>query len=248
MPSHPRLPWLEDGDTFPDVERAWSTRTEAPGLLAAGGSLSVTNLLVAYSNGIFPWYSEGQPTLWWTPDPRMVLEVSQFRLHRSLKRTIKEFESQTDHQIRFDSAFDQVINNCAQTSRRGQSGTWILPEMVDAYRELHLRGYAHSVETWINGQLVGGLYCVAIGQAVFGESMFSLQSNASKLALSALVSFCLENGVHSIDCQQNTAHLASLGAREVPRSLFVAHVREAIQRPTLQWEFDTLYWQHILDT
>ena len=245
---HPRLPWLEDGDAFPAVEQAWAAHTEAPGLLAAGGGLSVANLITAYSNGIFPWYSEGQPTLWWSPDPRMVLQVSQFRLHRSLRRTIKAFQSEAGCQIRFDSAFDQVINNCAQTSRRGQSGTWILPEMVDAYLALHLHGYAHSVETWIDGKLVGGLYCVAIGQAVFGESMFSHQSNASKLALSALVSFCLRKGVHSIDCQQNTGHLASLGAREIPRSQFVACVREAMQRPPLQWEFDTLYWQHILDT
>jgi leucyl/phenylalanyl-tRNA--protein transferase len=244
---HPRLPWLEAGDAFPAVERAWSANTEAPGLLAAGGQLSVPNLLAAYSNGIFPWYSEGQPTLWWSPDPRMVLQTSQFRLHRSLRRTIKQFRINTGCEIRFDSAFNQVISNCASTSRRGQNGTWILPEMVGAYQTLHVHGYAHSVETWIDGQLAGGLYCVAIGQAVFGESMFAHRNDASKLALAALVGFCLQNRVQSIDCQQNTGHLASLGAAEIPRSRFVTQVQEAIRRPALHWEFDPLYWQHILD-
>ncbi|WP_342617277.1 leucyl/phenylalanyl-tRNA--protein transferase [Rhodoferax sp. GW822-FHT02A01] len=248
MPLHPRLPWLEESDAFPVVERAWSANTEAPGLLAAGGQLSVPNLLAAYSNGIFPWYSEGQPTLWWSPDPRMVLQTGQFRLHRSLKRTIKKFQASTGCEIRFDSAFNQVISNCALASRRGQNGTWILPEMVDAYQTLHMHGYAHSVETWIEGQLAGGLYCVAIGQAVFGESMFAHRNDASKMALAALVGFCLQNGVESIDCQQNTGHLASLGAAEIPRSQFVAKVQEATRHPALEWKFDALYWQHILDT
>lgn len=247
MAQHPRLPWLEDTDEFPPVENAWGAGTEAPGLLAAGARLSVPHLLSAYSHGIFPWYSEGQPTLWWSPDPRMVLQTKQFKLHRSLKKTVKQFCADARCQIRIDSAFDQVINNCARTSRLGQSGTWILPEMVDAYKALHADGYAHSVETWIDNQLVGGLYCVALSHAVFGESMFAHKSNASKLALAALISFCLEKGVQAIDCQQNTRHLASLGAHEMHRSEFVAHVRKAIQLPALTWDFDPLYWKHILD-
>jgi leucyl/phenylalanyl-tRNA---protein transferase len=248
MSIEPQLIWLEAGEAFPDVSSAWPTSSDAPGLLAAGGILSTDSLLSAYSNGIFPWYSPGQPTLWWSPDPRMVLKVEQFKLHRSLKRVIKTFLLDTECQIRFDTAFDQVIENCAQASRRGQRGTWILPEMVATYQALHRDGYAHSVETWIKGQLVGGLYCVAIGRAVFGESMFSYRTDASKLALAALVGFCKEVGVHMIDCQQNTQHLASLGAAEMTRAKFVEHVHEAIAQAPVAWQFAPLYWKHILET
>jgi len=242
----PILTWLEPGDPFPDVSSAWRAGSDAPGLLAAGGDLSVNTLQNAYSNGIFPWFSEGQPNLWWSPDPRMVLEVANFRLHRSLRKTLTRFTSAAHCEIRFDTAFTNVISNCAEVSRNGQPGTWILPPMVEAYTRLHVAGLAHSVETWIDGKLVGGLYCVALGKAVFGESMFTRMPDGSKIALAALVGFCRHQGVELIDCQQNTAHLASLGASEVPRSQFLSRIHEAQSAPKLDWRFTPLYWNHIL--
>jgi leucyl/phenylalanyl-tRNA--protein transferase len=248
MSLQPTLPWLEPGDRFPDVARAWPAESEAPGLLAAGGSLDVDSLVGAYSRGIFPWYSGGQPILWWSTDPRMVLQVSQFKLHRSLRKTIQRFQADPRCEIRFDCAFDAVIGHCAGVARNGQGGTWIVPEMQAAYRALHRAGFAHSVETWIDGELVGGLYCVCIGQAVFGESMFARRTDASKLALAALLGFCRAQGVALIDCQQNTRHLASLGAFEIPRAQFVTQVRSAIALGPMAWQFEPLYWHHILDT
>jgi leucyl/phenylalanyl-tRNA--protein transferase len=244
---HP-LAWLEPGDPFPDIANSWPAGSDAAGLLAAGGCLDVASLVSAYSHGIFPWYSQGQPILWWSTDPRMVLEVSRFKLHRSLRKTIQHFRVSTHCEIRFDSSFSSVIKNCARTKRIGQGGTWIVPEMIDAYRALHLAGYAHSVETWIDGELAGGLYCVNIGKAVFGESMFAHRTDASKLALAALVCYCRAHGVEIIDCQQNTPHLASLGAAEMPRTQFASHLKEAIALESPVWHFDTLYWHHLLDT
>lgn len=247
MQQQPALAWLKPGETFPDVTQAWPIGSDAPGLLAAGGSLDVDSLLRAYSHGIFPWYSRGQPTLWWSTDPRMVLQLSQFKLHRSMKKTIQRFQDDTRCEIRIDSAFDAVIENCARTRRHGQSGTWILPEMVAAYQALHRAGHAHSVETWVEGELVGGLYCVAIGKAVFGESMFAHRTDASKLALAALVGFCRAQGVQLIDCQQNTPHLASMGAGEISRAGFVGGLQKAIALQPLVWRFDALYWRNIIE-
>ena len=240
------LPWLKPGMAFPDATSAWPAGTQAPGLLAAGGALDIASLHTAYQHGIFPWFSEGQPILWWCPDPRMVLDVAHFRLHRSLRKTLQKFCASNNHTVRFDSAFRQVIDACALSARRGAPGTWILPEMRAAYQKLHHAGYAHSVETWIDGELVGGLYCVAIGHAVFGESMFTHRPDASKIALAALVAFCREHHVPSIDCQQNTAHLASLGAKEIPRSTFLHHIAKTTQANALHWHFDHLYWNHLL--
>ncbi len=242
----PSLPWLEPGEPFPAAESAWTSASEAPGLLAAGADLEVATLERAYGKGIFPWFSDGQPILWWSPDPRMVLQTANFRLHRSLRQALVRFRDDARCEIRFDSAFPQVIQACASTPRRGQPGTWILPDMVQAYTELHRAGTAHSVETWIDGKLVGGLYCVALGRAVFGESMFAHKPDASKIALAALVAFCRQNGVTAIDCQQNTAHLASLGATEVPRKAFLAHIQRAQGDLPLDWHFTPLYWNHIL--
>lgn len=242
----PTLPWLEPGDAFPDTCAAWGPESEAPGLLAVGGDLTVNSLLSAYANGVFPWFSEGQPHLWWSPDPRMVLQVANFRLHRSLRKTLTRFMDATHCEVRFDSAFNEVISSCAQMSRRGQPGTWILPPMVEAYTRLHIAGHAHSVETWVDGNLVGGLYCVALGKSVFGESMFTRIPDASKIALAALVAFCRQQGVELIDCQQNTAHLASLGAAEIPRSRFLSHIQQAQSEAELEWRFTPLYWKHIL--
>lgn len=237
------LPWLEPGAPFPHVTTAWGLQSEAPGLLAAGNALTPGVLQAAYSQAIFPWFSAGQPVLWWSPDPRMVLQIRDFKLHRSLRKTLRRFVADSTCEIRVDSAFRQVITHCAQTSRRGQGGTWIVPEMVEAYCALHTHGTAHSVETWRNGQLVGGLYCVALGKAVFGESMFALQTDASKIALAALVALCRSQGVAMVDCQQNTAHLGSLGAAEMPRSAFIEHVQQATHQAPLRWHFSPLYWQ-----
>ncbi|SFE32777.1 leucyl/phenylalanyl-tRNA--protein transferase [Paracidovorax wautersii] len=242
----PTLPWLEPEDPFPAAASAWDHRSPAPGLLAAGGLLDVPHLSAAYQQGIFPWYSAGQPTLWWSPDPRMVLHVAEFRLHRSLRKTLQRFRTTPVHEVCVDRDFSAVIHACALTPRDGQSGTWILPEMVRAYEALHEAGHAHSVETWMDGRLAGGLYCVAFGRAVFGESMFAHATDASKIALSALVALCRAQGAERIDCQQNTRHLASLGAREIPRSAFIDHVGRARQEPPMQWAFQPLYWSELL--
>ncbi|HEY8361067.1 MAG TPA: leucyl/phenylalanyl-tRNA--protein transferase [Ramlibacter sp.] len=240
------LPWLKPGDPFPDPSRAWDDRQPAPGLLAAGGSLDVDTLRRAYAGGIFPWFSEGQPILWWSTDPRMVLRTDAFRLHRSLRKTLARFILDPACEIRFDSAFDAVIAACATSDRPGQSGTWIVPQMVRAYSGFHRAGFAHSVETWIGGELVAGLYCVTIGGAVFGESMFTRVPDGSKIALAALVAWCRHAGVAMIDCQQNTRHLASLGAAEIPRRQFVEQVARAAARDPVRWEFDPVYWNSLL--
>jgi leucyl/phenylalanyl-tRNA---protein transferase len=241
-----KLPWLEPGDPFPDADQAWDDRQAAPGLLAAGGALDVGSLHRAYSGGIFPWFSEGQPILWWSTDPRMVLFTDEFRLHRSLRKTIAKFALNDQCELRIDSAFAQVIRACAASPREGQAGTWIVPEMVRAYEAFHAAGFAHSVETWIDGELAGGLYCVSIGRAVFGESMFTHSPDASKIALAGLVAFCRHHSIGVIDCQQNTQHLASLGAREIARAEFVAKVAQQRERTPPPWRFDPVYWSDLL--
>ena len=243
---HPTLPWLESGDPFPSVDLTWGRHSDAPGLLCAGGDLSVDTLRRAYGAGIFPWFSQGQPVLWWSPAPRMVLDVADFKLHPSLKKRIRQFARSSTAEIRVDSAFDAVIQACAASDRPGQSGTWIVPPMVQAYIRLHQAGLAHSVETWVDGELVGGLYFVALGRAVFGESMFHRVTDASKIALAALVAMCRSLGVQHIDCQQNTPHLASMGAAEVPRSVFVDRVALAQSMPSPVWRFSPVYWTGLL--
>ena len=240
------LPWLEPGEPFPDVAQAWGAAAPAPGLLAAGGALDVPTLRQAYTHGIFPWFSAGQPILWWSPDPRMVLQTAQFRLHRSLRKTLQSLLLQGRLEVRMDTAFTSVIGACAEAPRRGQDGTWILPEMVAAYTALHQAGFAHSVETWIDGELVGGLYCVAVGRAVFGESMFARRTDASKIALAALVAFCRQHGIPQVDCQQNTGHLATLGAAEMPRQAFLEVVQAQQTAPAPCWTFEPLYWKQVL--
>lgn len=242
----PVLPWLAPDQDFPPISQAWNSESPAPGLLAAGGTLNAATLRKAYSQGIFPWFSEGQPILWWSPDPRMVLIPTEFRLHPSLKKTLQKFRKTDGCEIRIDTAFQQVIEACSQCPRIGQSGTWIVPDVVNAYIELHRAGMAHSFETWIDGELVGGLYCVALGTSVFGESMFSHATDASKIALAALVCFCLQQGIQQIDCQQNTVHLASLGAREVPRDQFGKQVIKGLTQPAPIWQFDPHAWQGLL--
>ena len=240
------LPWLQPGEPFPDVSLAWDAAQPAPGLLAAGGALDVDSLHRAYSGGIFPWFSEGQPILWWSTDPRMVLPPDEFRLHRSLRKTLAKFIADPRCELRVDTAFDTVIRACAATPRAGQAGTWIVPDMVRAYQAFHRAGCAHSVETWIDGELAGGLYCVGIGRAVFGESMFTLAPDASKIALAGLVAFCLRHGIGLVDCQQNTRHLASLGAREIARSHFVEHVAREARKQAPHWRFEPVYWHALM--
>ena len=240
------LPWLDAGEQFPPVSRAWGPGDPAPGLLAAGSTLDVATLVQAYNRGIFPWFSEGQPTLWWSPDPRMVLHTQQFKLHRSLRKTLQHFLDNSTCEIRFDTAFAAVINACASKPRDGQPGTWILPEMIAAYCALHDAGHAHSIETWVDGELVGGLYCVNLGGMVFGESMFAHATDASKIALCALVAFCRAHGINVVDCQQNTGHLASLGAQEISRDEFTLHVAQTITKSAPTWQFDPVYWTQLL--
>ncbi len=244
------ITWLvEDDDLFPDTAAALPADSEAPGLLAAGGSLTPSRLHEAYSHGIFPWFSDGQPVLWWSPDPRMVLQTRDFKLSRSLRKTIARFIRTPGCEIRIDSAFGDVIAACAGSPRNGQLGTWIVDPMIQAYRRWHQLGTVHSVETWIDGELAGGLYGVNLGRMFFGESMFSRRSDASKIALAALVCFCRDNRIDAIDCQQNTGHLASLGAAEWPRSHFEQHLRAtvALQAPA-DWTYHSAMWRHLLQT
>jgi leucyl/phenylalanyl-tRNA--protein transferase len=221
------ITWLSGDTPFPPVEHAL---VEPNGLLAAGGDLSASRLLAAYRKGIFPWYSEGQPILWWSPDPRMVLNVDDFRVPRSLRKRVK----QNRFEIRSDTAFRAVVESCATTPRFGQYGTWITPSMIEAYDDLHARGYAHSVEAWRGGELVGGLYGLTLGSVFFGESMFSHESDASKVTLVALVNLLRAIGIEMIDCQQETTHLAKFGARPIPRVRFAARLGALINWPTAQ--------------
>lgn len=214
------IPWLGRDLAFPPVDTALA---EPNGLLAAGGDLSPKRLLEAYRRGIFPWFSEGDPILWWSPNPRMVLVPSELKVHRSLAKTLRN----KPHEVRFDTAFDEVIRACA-APREGEPGTWITAEMRAAYGRLHRLGYAHSVETWIDGKLAGGLYGVAIGRMFYGESMFSRARDASKIALARLARRLADAGFGLIDCQMRTDHLASLGAREIPRTRFSRLVGELV--------------------
>jgi leucyl/phenylalanyl-tRNA--protein transferase len=208
------IPFLQPSDPFPPLERALRRPN---GLLAAGRDLSVATLADAYRQGIFPWFSDGEPILWWSPDPRMVLFPAELHVPKSLARRMKK----DDYRVTADTAFDQVIRGCA-TPRDDHGGTWITRRMIHAYMRLHAAGFAHSVETWIGAELAGGLYGVAIGRAFFGESMFARRTDASKIALVCLVRQLQAWGFGVIDCQMQTAHLAGFGAREVPRREFSA--------------------------
>ena len=209
------IPWLPPEPVFPPLDTAL---VEPNGLLAAGGDLSPQRLVSAYTQGIFPWYSQGEPILWWSPDPRMVLFPDEMRITRSLAKTLRN----ADYEVRLDTAFAEVMAACAGAPRAGQAGTWIGAEMQAAYRRLHELGFAHSVETWVDGKLAGGLYGVAIGRAFYGESMFTRKRDASKIALAHLGMQLRRLGFGIIDCQMETAHLASLGARPIPRRDFRA--------------------------
>ena len=210
---------------FPPTEEA-----EGDGLLAVGGDLTKERLLAAYSKGIFPWYEAGQPILWWSPDPRLVLIPEELKISRSLRKALRKQQ----FEIRFDSAFQQVIKACADVRTQQGEGTWIIPEMQQAYTELHQDGFAHSVESWLDGELAGGLYGISLGQCFFGESMFSTRNDSSKVALVALVEFSKQVGIKMIDCQMTTSHLLSLGAREIKRKVFLQNLKIHLEEPTLK--------------
>ncbi len=238
--------WIDDHTPLPPTRLAMGADDEAPGLLAAGGRVTTARLEEAYRKGVFPWFSQGKPVLWWSPDPRMVLSVSDFHITRSLRKTLRRFVRTPGCQVRIDSAFRQVITACAGTPREGQDGTWILPPMVEAYMAWHEAGRVHSVETWIDGQLSGGLYGVGIGRMFFGESMFSHRTDASKIALAALVAFCRSVGITLIDCQQNTAHLASMGGHEIPRTQFEQHLSLTLGAGEVKdWSYHVDMWQQL---
>ena len=241
------ISWLYRAeDALPDTRLALPRGSEAPGLLAAGGELSPARLREAYSKGIFPWYSSGQPVLWWSPDPRMVMLTDAFRPSHSLRKTVRRFAADPRCELRVDSAFREVITACAHAPREGQDGTWIVPEMIAAYCDWHALGQVHSIETWVDGVLVGGLYGVSLGRMFFGESMFARRTDASKIAFAALVCICREHGVAMIDCQQHTSHLASMGARELPRAAFEARLSHSLAAPAIaDWTYDLSLWRHL---
>ena len=231
------IPWLQPGDppdAFPPVTQAL---TEPDGLLCAGGDLRPERILAAYRRGIFPWYSEGQPILWWSPDPRMVLYPAELKVSRSLRKVIR----QERFTVTLDTCFDTVMCQCGDSGTRAARGTWILPEMREAYGELHRLGHAHSVEVWLadparpgKPSLVGGLYGLLLGRVFFGESMFSQVTDASKVALHWLVRWAqAERGVELIDCQVASDHLFTLGARLIPRTQFIAQLERSVPRPGL---------------
>jgi leucyl/phenylalanyl-tRNA--protein transferase len=216
---------LIDDIIFPPPDHA-----EPDGLLAVGGDLKSERLLLAYRLGIFPWYSGEQPILWWSPDPRLILEPGEFHISRGLHQTLRKGL----FTVTFDQAFAQVIEACAKAPRKGQHGTWITPEMQKAYIRLHRLGFAHSVESWFEGELVGGIYGVSLGKCFFGESMFYRKSDASKVALASLVQQLKTWGFHMLDAQVTTRHLISLGAKEIPRKLFLKRLEKALRFPTLK--------------
>jgi leucyl/phenylalanyl-tRNA---protein transferase len=227
------LAWLERRDPFPPVERALKNPN---GLLAAGADLSVERLLEAYRRGIFPWYSSGQPPLWWSPDPRMVLYCDELKVSRSLAKSIRN----KGYRVRIDTAFPEVLRGCAEP-RKYEPATWLGADMRVAYARLHSEGYAHSFETWHDDELVGGLYGVALGRMFYGESMFSRATDASKVALVVLVTHLRERGFPLIDCQVHTPLLESLGAREIPRREFLRALAALVNypEPPIRWSATT---------
>jgi leucyl/phenylalanyl-tRNA--protein transferase len=232
-----QLTWLETDSPFPEVAQALA---EPAGLLAAGADLSIPRLRSAYTQGIFPWFSQDEPPLWWSPDPRMVLKCDALHLSHSLTKRLRQIAKAQqagnfDVVVKVDTAFAAVLRGCARPAQGGQPGTWITEEMQLAYQAWHLVGQVHSIETWINDELVGGLYGVSIGKMFFGESMFSHSTDASKIALAHLVWFLKRQQVAWIDCQMQTSHLASMGASAVPREQFLAHVQRYTAEPDIAW-------------
>jgi leucyl/phenylalanyl-tRNA--protein transferase len=221
--------------TFPNP-----SSTSDEGLLAYGGDLSIQRLLVAYQHGIFPWYTKGDPIFWWSPNPRLILYPENFRVHKSFARILRSGK----FEVKFDKAFEAVITQCATVTRKGQKSSWIVPEMKEAYMNLHHEGYAHSVEVYEKGELVGGLYGVSLGSAFFGESMFSLVSNASKVAFKALSDVLGRRGYDFIDCQMKTDHMVRLGAEEIARETFLKALALSQQKPSIIGSWQRFKWEY----
>jgi len=243
-----QITWLGPQDSFPNPLLEPDPDPSVPGLIAVSERIYPGQLSAAYQLGIFPWYSDNQPVLWWSPDPRMVLKPTEFKCSDSLKKSIRLFCQDANSHIRVDEDFATVIRACATSTRKDQDGTWITHEIMDAYTTLHEQGNAHSIGVMEQGQLIGGLYCVSFGAMVFGESMFSRRPGASKLALAALSAWCLQNPISMIDCQQETAHLRSMGAAPIPRQEFLEQLQISINQTKIEssWTFDKTILTHWL--
>jgi leucyl/phenylalanyl-tRNA--protein transferase len=240
--------WLGPQDSFPNPLLLADPDPSVPGLVAVSERLYPDQLLQAYQLGIFPWYSDEQPVLWWSPDPRMVLKPEHFKCSNSLRKNIRLFCQDSHSELLVDIDFGSVIQACATSARKDQDGTWITHEIMDAYTTIHEQGHAHSLALVEQGELIGGLYCVALGGMVFGESMFSRKPNASKMALAALSAWCMQNQVAMIDCQQETAHLRSLGAAPISRQAFLQQLQISLNQSNIEtpWKFDKNILTHWL--
>jgi len=241
------ISWLGANDAFPNPLYEFDPDPNVPGLIAVSERIYPGQLSTAYQLGIFPWYSDNQPVLWWSPDPRMVLKPTQFKCHPSFKKTIRHFLNDPSKQIVVDQDFGSVMRACATNVRKDQDGTWITHEIINAYTKLHEQQHAHSISVLDNGLLIGGLYCVNFGSIVFGESMFSRKPDSSKLALAALCAWCIENNIQMIDCQQETSHLKSLGASPMTRRDFLEKLQLLIKHTNIErsWNFNKeilKYW------
>lgn len=241
-----KIQWVDDDDELPSPRTLIDPDPRFPGLLALSDSLNPTRLLEAYRQGMFPWYSENEPVMWWCTHPRMVLETKSFKVSHSLHKTIQQVLEDENWSIQIDRSFIKTIRSCAAIPRHGQNGTWITEEIIQAYEQLHLQEYVHSVETYYRDELVGGLYCVNIGNMVYGESMFANKTDASKLALAALSAWCNSKGIRYIDCQQETKHLASLGAKPISREDFLDWIDPQTALPSPNWSFDKHVLKHWL--
>ena len=234
---------LRPGDCFPPPEQALPNDAPYPGLLAVGGRVDAKTLQAAYAQGVFPWFGADEPPLWWTPDPRMVLVPAELKVRRSLRQSARRHLREARLALRTDSDFRAVMQACA-APRRDTEQTWIVPAIVDAYCTLHTQGLAHSFELWRDDELVAGLYCVSLGGMVFGESMFTRVDDGSKLLLMALCGFCLRHGIGPIDCQQQTAHLANMGARAWPRDAFMRALEQSgLAQGPASWQYDWSQFQ-----
>ncbi|WP_353431573.1 leucyl/phenylalanyl-tRNA--protein transferase [Polynucleobacter sp. MWH-UH23A] len=243
-----QISWLGPHDSFPNPLLTPDPDQSVPGLVAVSERIYPNQLLKAYKLGIFPWYSDEQPVLWWSPDPRMVLKPNDFHCSESLKKSIRHFCQDAQSALLVDADFGAVIRACATSTRKDQDGTWITHEIMDAYASIHEQGYAHSIAIMENGAMIGGLYCVAIGTMVYGESMFSRKPNASKLALAALSAWCIQNHVAMIDCQQETSHLRSMGAKPIPLLDFLQELQASVNQSNIvkPWKFDKQILTHWL--
>jgi leucyl/phenylalanyl-tRNA--protein transferase len=234
------IPWIElHSPLFPSPRTFVQDNPELPqDLIALSDSMDEQLLLAAYRQGIFPWYSEGQPVMWWCTSPRMVLDTRQINISDSLRKKLKQVLKNPAWEIKVDTAFREVITACAQSQRKDQDGTWITEEIIAHYAQLHEQGIAHSVETWFDGTLVGGLYGINLGTMFYGESMFRKITDASKIALAALCAWCAEVHIHLIDCQQQTTHLLSMGAHPIPKDSFLDWIESHIDQPSPLWKWD----------